>query len=58
MPLYEFMCEKCLTAKEVIVKGKDHTAPTCPTCQTSMTRQVGKSSFTLKGTGWFKDGYK
>jgi len=56
MPLYSFKCAKCGEEKEVIQKYSDKP-PKC--CRKQMTRTFPKTtSFELKGTGWYKDGYR
>jgi putative FmdB family regulatory protein len=60
MPLYDFKCEKCDYIEEVLTSstGSSEIILTCPECEEeTMKRQVGLSSFQLKGGGWYKDGY-
>ena len=60
MPLYDFKCEKCDYIEEVLTSstGSSEIVLTCPECEEeAMKRQVGLSSFQLKGGGWYKDGY-
>lgn len=60
MPLYDFECPQCGTSIEETVRLKDldSTQVACPNCQATMNRQISKKmSFTLKGSGWSKDGY-
>ena len=60
MPLYDFGCEECGYTEEILTKssGNAETMLTCPECEKeTMKRQVGLSSFQLKGGGWYKDGY-
>jgi len=58
MPVYLYKC-KC--GKEVerffttISKGMKSIP--CPDCGRGMTRTPALGSFSLKGKGWFKDGY-
>ena len=56
MPLYEYVCPKCKHKEEVICKHSDPN-PVCKECAIEMERQLGLSSFILKGEGWYKDGY-
>ena len=60
MPLYDFGCEECGHIEEILTKsaGSSEIVLTCPQCEKeTMKRQVGLSSFQLKGGGWYKDGY-
>lgn len=65
MPIYEWICPRCKHEGETLQRIND-PAPTCLNCAYSfenknileiMKRKISKSSFTLKGGGWFKDGY-
>ena len=56
MPLFEFKCEPCDIKIELIQKAGDHP-PLCCKCMGRMAKQVSRSSFILKGGGWYKDGY-
>jgi len=55
MPLAEFTCSNCGKSREVLIK--DPKGDLRCECGILMTRQIGKSNFSLKGKGWFKDGY-
>lgn len=52
MPIYDYHCSHCDKTEERIVKTADVTV-SCPTCGRVMDRQIGLSSFRLKGPGWF-----
>lgn len=52
-PLYDFECKSCKTTFEKIVKN-DTIEVSCPVCGGQSQRQIGLSSFILKGDGWFK----
>ena len=57
MPIYEFVCESCGRVAEVMQKVSD-PAPPCPECgQGRMARLVSRTSFQLKGGGWYSDLY-
>jgi putative FmdB family regulatory protein len=56
MPLYEYQCEGCGHEVEVLQKHDD-PPPVCETCTEEMARQVSRSSFALKGSGWERDSY-
>lgn len=57
MPIYEYSCTKCKVTKELILSIKSKEKPICKKCKTIMKRKISKSTFILKGKGWFKDGY-
>lgn len=58
MPLFEFKCYKCSNQVEKLQKHDD-PAPKCDKCNDRplMVRQVSRTSFALKGSGWAFDGY-
>jgi len=62
MPIYEFYCEKCDCTVEKM-QSFDSPVPGCPTekgkadKECGLKRIISKSSFRLKGEGWYKDGY-
>lgn len=55
MPVYTFKCPVC--GKEVEEKTKIDEQYTCTECQEICIKIPQKSSFVLKGSGWYKDGY-
>ena len=58
MPLYEYYCLECEQFFERIVSYKKRDLQTCDDCDThDVKRAISKSSFRLKGGGWYKDGY-
>ncbi|WP_373048188.1 FmdB family zinc ribbon protein [Vulgatibacter sp.] len=59
MPIYEYGCEKCGNTTELMQKISDPAPEACPSCGEtgSMSRLVSRSSFQLKGGGWYKDLY-
>ncbi len=58
MPLYEYECEKCCKVHEIIQKFSDAPLSECPECQGPMSKVISRSSFALKGTGWYTTDYK
>ena len=57
MPLYEYRCERCSNEFEVLVRRSD-TAICCPSCGSNeASKKVSRSSFHLKGTGWYASEY-
>jgi putative FmdB family regulatory protein len=59
MPIYEYACEKCGTPIEVMAKVDDPPPKKCEHCgaKGKMSRQVSRTSFVLKGGGWYSDLY-
>ena len=54
MPVYEYKCEECGKRIEKLSRFNE-PPPTC--CEDKMKKLVSRTSFTLKGDGWAKDGY-
>jgi len=59
MPAYEYECSECKHAFEVEQRITEPPLTFCPQerCQGVVRRLIPRTSFTLRGTGWFKDGY-
>src|SRR5689334_11464928 len=58
MPLYEYACDKCGHQFEARQRISEDPLKTCPACKAdALERLVSKTSFTLKGSGWYADGY-
>ena len=58
MPIYDYKCEKCLHVFEVSHSIKSQDTYECPKCKHEKTnKMISKSSFILKGSGWYKDHY-
>ena len=56
MPIYEYGCEACGNEFELMQKvGAE--APQCPKCAAATQKRISRTSFQLKGGGWYKDGY-
>jgi len=58
MPIYEYQCEKCGAQFEEMQKISDPPLEQCPECDGKLTKLVSKSSFQLKGGGWYVTDYK
>lgn len=60
MPIYEYKCRGCGHTQEVITTLSERdTPPPCSECGSSeLRRLISRSSFALKGGGWYKDGYQ
>lgn len=59
MPIYEYRCEACGAPKEAIQRMSDAPLRLCDACgQEALVRLVSKTSFVLKGSGWYATDYK
>ena len=58
MPIYEYACLECGHEFEKIQKMSDAPARKCPSCgRLKARRQISRSSFVLKGGGWYVTDY-
>lgn len=59
MPIYEYECKTCGKAFEKIVLSSKHDEDfTCPECGSyNYEKIISRSSFVLKGTGWYATDY-
>jgi len=57
MPVYEYKCQDCGTQFEELQNISDKPLQKCKKCGGRVQRLISQSSFTLKGGGWYKDGY-
>jgi putative FmdB family regulatory protein len=56
MPVYEFECPNDGTIVERFVRiGTEHVE--CPECKGKAQKIISKCTFSLKGGGWYADGY-
>jgi len=58
MPLYEYECESCNQVHEVMQKFSDEPMTDCPNCKGLVRKLMSRSSFALKGNGWYTTDYK
>lgn len=57
MPIYEYGCVECGEEFEELQKV-GATPPPCPSCTSeNVSKKMSRTSFVLKGKGWYKDGY-
>src|SRR5262245_44264282 len=56
MPIYEYKCNKCGVV-EVMQRITEAQLKKCPNCKSKVERMVSRSSFVLKGTGWYATDY-
>ena len=57
MPIYEYQCEACQDVIEAQQSLSDKPLTTCPACAGVLKKLISRSSFQLKGGGWYSDGY-
>ena len=57
MPIYEYVCEKCGSRIEVIQKVDDAAPKRCQKCRGKLKKGVSRTSFQLKGSGWYASDY-
>ncbi|HTR60268.1 MAG TPA: zinc ribbon domain-containing protein [Candidatus Binataceae bacterium] len=56
MPIYEYKCPKCGVV-EVTQRITEAPLKKCPNCKSKVERMISRSSFVLKGTGWYATDY-
>jgi putative FmdB family regulatory protein len=56
MPIYEYTCKKC-GEFEVMQRITEPSLRKCPTCKGKVERLLSRSSFVLKGSGWYATDY-
>ena len=56
MPIYEYKCGKC-GVFELIQRITEDSIKRCPTCKSKVERIVSRTSFVLKGSGWYATDY-
>ena len=61
MPIYEYACTKCENEFEISQRITDEPLKRykCPVCdkRTTVTKLISRSSFHLKGSGWYVTDY-
>jgi len=58
MPIYEYACAKCESEFEVEQRITADPVKTCPRCKSKrVKRLISRTSFVLKGGGWYSDLY-
>ena len=59
MPIYEYQCQQCGYALEMMQKINDAPLRQCPACgEEGLQKQVSRTSFRLKGSGWYETDFK
>jgi putative FmdB family regulatory protein len=57
MPIYEYRCTKCSDEIEVMQKITDRPLRKCRKCSGRLEKLISRTSFQLKGGGWYDSGY-
>jgi len=57
MPIYEYRCDKCGEEFELFRSVTDNGTPSCRYCHGPVKKLISRSSFHLKGTGWYVTDY-
>lgn len=59
MPIYEYVCQQCGKLTDVLQKVNDPAPAKCEGCgaEGALNRVVSRTSFVLKGGGWYSDLY-
>jgi len=56
MPIYEYECSEC-GVFEVTQRITENNLEECPVFKRSLQRLLSRTSFSLKGSGWYKTDY-
>ena len=57
MPVYEYECSECGHRIEILQKISDPPVECCEVCNGHMKKLISRSTFHLKGTGWYATDY-
>jgi putative FmdB family regulatory protein len=57
MPIYEYKCKKCGKEYEVFQRMSEPSLTSCNFCKGSVKKLMSRSSFHLKGSGWYVTDY-
>lgn len=58
MPIYEYACPRCGHLFEKLQSTHDAHVTSCEQCGRPAKRVISRSSFILRGTGWYATDYK
>lgn len=57
MPIYEYKCLRCNHEFEAVQKFSDAPVRQCSACGGPVKKLISRSSFHLKGSGWYLTDY-
>jgi putative FmdB family regulatory protein len=57
MPIYEYRCEHCGHTVEILQKVGARPRRKCEKCSGRLKKLISRTSFHLKGGGWYTEGY-
>lgn len=57
MPVYEYKCHDCGVVFEARQKFSDQPLTACQECGGRVEKLISLGGFTLKGGGWYQQGY-
>ncbi len=57
MPIYEYECTACSQITEAVQRFSDPPLTECAHCHGQMRKLVSRSTFHLKGSGWYVTDY-
>ncbi len=57
MPMYEYKCNECGLVFEARQKFSDAPLSECSECGGGVEKLISQTAFTLKGGGWYDQGY-
>ncbi|MBW1777001.1 MAG: zinc ribbon domain-containing protein [Deltaproteobacteria bacterium] len=57
MPVYEYECTQCGQIEEAFQKFSDKPLTRCRHCSGRLRKLISRSTFHLKGTGWYVTDY-
>ncbi len=57
MPIYEYECDQCGAVVEHWQKMSDPPLSTCSACGGGMHKVMSRTTFHLKGSGWYVTDY-
>ena len=55
--MYEYRCEQCDLVFEARQKFSDPPLQACTSCGGPVHKLISQTSFALKGSGWYQQGY-